>query len=98
MSDRTVQEAMLNIHRDHYEALGKSNHRFAPYVNHIMNRYYDDKVGDWENCKEVLEYILNEEISGDVRINYLVGWHEYPKNHWYKPCKPKDIVYNEKDM
>lgn len=88
-----MEEAALDIDRDFYEDLGKSDHKFAPYVKHIIARYYDDKIISWDHCKEVIDYVLNEEIPGDTKVKYLVDWHDYPKQP-----KVQDVLYNEKDM
>jgi len=77
MSEYTVEEATLDIERDYYDELAVSTNVFAPYVSYIMERYYDDQIVEWEKCKKVLTYVLNNEISGDKKLEYLVNFHEY---------------------
>ena len=77
MSEYTIEEATLDIERDYYDELAVSTNVFAPYVSYIMERYYDDQIVEWEKCKKVLTYVLNNEISGDKKLKYLVNFHEY---------------------
>ena len=77
MSEYTIEEATLDIERDYYDELAVSTNVFAPYVSYIMERYYDDQIVEWEKCKKVLTYVLNNEISGDKKLEYLVNFHEY---------------------
>ena len=77
MSEYTMEEARLDVDRDYYEALGESDHIFAPYVKHVVARYYADYIIEWHSCVDVLNYVLNDEISGDSKLDYLVKFHAY---------------------
>ena len=85
MSEFTMEEAKLDIDRDYYDVLAESDNIFAPYVKHLMarywdssiSRYYENEFDDWKLCKEVLTYVLNPEIPGDNKVDYLVKFHEY---------------------
>ena len=72
-----MAEALIDIDRDYYEELGKSNDRFAPYVKHLINRYYDDEFEDWESCKTVIDIVRSENISSGDRWAIM-------KSHDYK--------------
>jgi hypothetical protein len=77
MSEYTTEEATLDVERDHYDALADSDHKFAPYIKHIMQRYWEDSIGGWDECKESLSLVMNEGISNGNKVNYLVNFHNF---------------------
>lgn len=77
MSEYTPEEAAMDTERDYYDGVSKSDHEFAPYVKHIMNRYWNDSIVSWDECKESLSLVMNKDFPDSNKISYLVSYHEF---------------------
>jgi len=71
MSEFTAAEAEQEVLEDFYRGLKN------PLVDFTLKLYYDDRIEAWSDCIQVIEFLLQEELDGDSKEDYLTNWYNY---------------------
>tara|TARA_R110002167_G_scaffold18630_3_gene69539 strand:- start:2306 stop:2518 length:213 start_codon:yes stop_codon:yes gene_type:complete len=65
MSEFTAREAQQEWEEDQVRSLDD------PYVDHLLDLYYDDVIEDWQDCLKSIDYVTDTNITRVEIEQYL---------------------------
>ena len=65
MSEFTAREAQQEWEEDQVRSLDD------PYVDHLLDLYYDDVIEDWQDCLKCIDYVTDTNITRVEIEQYL---------------------------
>ena len=65
MSEFTAREAQQEWEEDQVRSLDD------PYVDHLLDLYYDDVIEDWQDCLKSIDYVTDTNITRVEIDQYL---------------------------